>query len=230
MFTIFRYLPSRAVLIGAFQSRVPNFLSQVAVKVTDMSTAKANYVLRNLEREARILSSVSHPCIVYIYESIQVSFWFPQQGNMNIFRLWWQEKSFDPAPEVFFRVENPKRSSFEEENVSGGYKSSPSSGWSRAILEKSEINFRLLWNPAGPVNDCFSSRELLTTIPNCPPIASSYDAAGNYAKCMKQTLITIHVLLLWFVLKGVSKKLHWPMALPVLNNWATKRAHRTKQS
>lgn len=50
-----------------------NFYLQVAIKVMDTSQIKEEYVVRNLEREARIMSNLSHPCIAALYETLQVN-------------------------------------------------------------------------------------------------------------------------------------------------------------
>lgn len=39
----------------------------------DTSQIKEEYVVRNLEREARIMSNLSHPCIAALYETLQVN-------------------------------------------------------------------------------------------------------------------------------------------------------------
>ncbi|KAJ9589568.1 hypothetical protein L9F63_017223, partial [Diploptera punctata] len=43
----------------------------VAVKIIDTSQIKEEYVARNLEREARILARLSHPNIVFLYETMR---------------------------------------------------------------------------------------------------------------------------------------------------------------
>lgn len=49
------------------------FPFQVALKIIDTDVIKDEYALKNLEREAKMLSGVSHPCIVYLYETLRVS-------------------------------------------------------------------------------------------------------------------------------------------------------------
>lgn len=48
-------------------------LLQVAVKIMDLNQIKEDYVIRNLCREAQIMSRLNHPCIAALYQTIQVS-------------------------------------------------------------------------------------------------------------------------------------------------------------
>lgn len=48
------------------------FLLQVAVKIMDVTQIKENYVVKNLYREAKILSKLKHPCIVSLFQTMQV--------------------------------------------------------------------------------------------------------------------------------------------------------------
>lgn len=48
------------------------FLLQVAVKIMDVTQIKEEYIIRNLHREARIMAQLRHPCIVNLYQTMQV--------------------------------------------------------------------------------------------------------------------------------------------------------------
>lgn len=48
------------------------YLFQVAIKVIDIREIKEKYVVKNLHREARIMSALNHPCIVTLFQTIQV--------------------------------------------------------------------------------------------------------------------------------------------------------------
>ncbi|PSN53361.1 hypothetical protein C0J52_23305 [Blattella germanica] len=50
---------------------VSDIQPEVAVKIIDTSKIKEDYVARNLEREALVLSRLSHPSIVYLYETLK---------------------------------------------------------------------------------------------------------------------------------------------------------------
>ncbi|XP_044735404.1 serine/threonine-protein kinase SIK1-like [Chrysoperla carnea] len=45
--------------------------TKVAIKIMDTSQIKEEYVVRNLEREAKIMSNLSHPCIAALYETLR---------------------------------------------------------------------------------------------------------------------------------------------------------------
>lgn len=47
-------------------------LLQVAVKIIDIREIKEKYVVKNLHREARIMSTLNHPCIASLFETMQV--------------------------------------------------------------------------------------------------------------------------------------------------------------
>ncbi|KAK2577852.1 hypothetical protein KPH14_001115 [Odynerus spinipes] len=47
------------------------FLLQVAVKIIDTQHGRQDYVVKNLTREAKLLSMLQHPSIVRLYETIQ---------------------------------------------------------------------------------------------------------------------------------------------------------------
>lgn len=49
------------------------FSFQVAVKIINVSEITDHYVKKNLKREASIMSKISHPNIVYLFETIEVS-------------------------------------------------------------------------------------------------------------------------------------------------------------
>lgn len=49
------------------------FLFQVAIKIIDVEQGKKDYVMKNLTREAKVLSMLQHPSIVRLYETIWVS-------------------------------------------------------------------------------------------------------------------------------------------------------------
>ncbi|CAG9821677.1 unnamed protein product [Phaedon cochleariae] len=44
----------------------------VAVKVMDINQIKEDYVIKNLCREAKIMSKLNHPCIVALFQTMQV--------------------------------------------------------------------------------------------------------------------------------------------------------------
>ncbi|XP_033218494.1 SNF1-related protein kinase catalytic subunit alpha KIN12-like [Belonocnema kinseyi] len=44
---------------------------EVAIKIIDTNENRQSYVLKNLTREAKLLSMLQHPCIVRLYETIQ---------------------------------------------------------------------------------------------------------------------------------------------------------------
>lgn len=46
---------------------------QVAIKIIDVAQDKKDYVMKNLTREAKVLSMLQHPSIVRLYETIRVS-------------------------------------------------------------------------------------------------------------------------------------------------------------
>lgn len=46
---------------------------QVAIKIIDVEQGKKDYVIKNLTREAKVLSMLQHPSIVRLYETIRVS-------------------------------------------------------------------------------------------------------------------------------------------------------------
>lgn len=46
---------------------------QVAIKIIDVGQGKKDYVMKNLTREAKVLSMLQHPNIVRLYETIRVS-------------------------------------------------------------------------------------------------------------------------------------------------------------
>ncbi|XP_044745608.1 MAP/microtubule affinity-regulating kinase 3-like [Coccinella septempunctata] len=46
---------------------------KVAVKIMDLNNIKEEYVVRNLFREAKIMSKLKHPCIVSLFETMQKS-------------------------------------------------------------------------------------------------------------------------------------------------------------
>ena len=46
---------------------------QVAIKIIDVEQGKKDYVMKNLTREAKVLSMLQHPSIVRLYETIRVS-------------------------------------------------------------------------------------------------------------------------------------------------------------
>ncbi|XP_011496574.1 PREDICTED: CBL-interacting serine/threonine-protein kinase 26-like [Ceratosolen solmsi marchali] len=46
-------------------------LLKVAIKITDTTKISQNYILKNLTREAKLLSMLDHPNIVKLYETIQ---------------------------------------------------------------------------------------------------------------------------------------------------------------
>jgi len=48
-------------------------LFQVAIKIIDIEQGKKDYVMKNLTREAKVLSMLRHPNIVRLYETIRVS-------------------------------------------------------------------------------------------------------------------------------------------------------------
>lgn len=55
-------------------------LLQVAVKIMDVTQIREDYVIKNLYREAKILSKLKHPCIVSLFQTMQVimnTFLFP---------------------------------------------------------------------------------------------------------------------------------------------------------
>lgn len=45
----------------------------MAVKIIDVGQGKKDYVMKNLTREAKVLSMLQHPNIVRLYETIRVS-------------------------------------------------------------------------------------------------------------------------------------------------------------
>jgi len=47
-------------------------LFQVAIKIIDVEQGKKDYVMKNLTREAKVLSMLQHPSIVRLYETIRV--------------------------------------------------------------------------------------------------------------------------------------------------------------
>ncbi|KAF5307454.1 hypothetical protein FQR65_LT06809 [Abscondita terminalis] len=54
------------------EEAVHNLLDvKVAVKIIDISQIKDNYVLKNLHREAKIMSQLRHPCIVSLFQTMQ---------------------------------------------------------------------------------------------------------------------------------------------------------------
>lgn len=46
---------------------------QVAIKIIDVEQGKKDYVMKNLTREAKVMSMLQHPSIVRLYETIRVS-------------------------------------------------------------------------------------------------------------------------------------------------------------
>jgi serine/threonine protein kinase len=44
----------------------------VAIKIIDVEQGKKDYVMKNLTREAKVLSMLQHPSIVRLYETIRV--------------------------------------------------------------------------------------------------------------------------------------------------------------
>lgn len=45
----------------------------MAIKIIDVEQGKKDYVMKNLTREAKVLSMLQHPSIVRLYETIRVS-------------------------------------------------------------------------------------------------------------------------------------------------------------
>ncbi|XP_063905939.1 uncharacterized protein LOC135124645 isoform X2 [Zophobas morio] len=55
------------------EEAVHNILNvKVAVKIIDIKDIKEKYVVKNLHREARILSTLNHPCIASLFQTIQM--------------------------------------------------------------------------------------------------------------------------------------------------------------
>ena len=52
---------------------INSYCLQVAIKIIDTTNIKDEYVAKNLEREALIMSKLSHPNIVCLYETMRVS-------------------------------------------------------------------------------------------------------------------------------------------------------------
>lgn len=46
--------------------------TKVAIKVMDVNSIKEEYVIKNLYREAKIMSKLKHPCIATLFETIQI--------------------------------------------------------------------------------------------------------------------------------------------------------------
>lgn len=51
-----------------------DFMFQVAIKIMDINELKEDYVIRNLYREAKILSKLAHPSIATLFQTMQVSY------------------------------------------------------------------------------------------------------------------------------------------------------------
>ncbi|XP_031784442.1 MAP/microtubule affinity-regulating kinase 3-like isoform X4 [Nasonia vitripennis] len=74
--------------------------AKVAIKIIDTSRITQEYVIKNLTREAKILSMLNHPSIVRLYETIQR----PEDGERNAAR---REKGADQNSRL--RTEQPPR-------------------------------------------------------------------------------------------------------------------------
>lgn len=57
---------------------------QVAIKIIDLEQGKKDYVMKNLTREAKVLSMLQHPSIVRLYETIRVSEGTFSERNRNL--------------------------------------------------------------------------------------------------------------------------------------------------
>lgn len=63
------------IILSIVNEIMRNFpLFQVAIKIIDTSQITQEYVIKDLTREAKLLSMLHHPNIVKLYETIQVRY------------------------------------------------------------------------------------------------------------------------------------------------------------
>lgn len=54
------------------------------MKIMDVTQIKEDYVIKNLYREAKILSKLRHPCIVSLFQTMQVIKHFLRSSTLQL--------------------------------------------------------------------------------------------------------------------------------------------------